>query len=78
MLIRDMTDVQLMSLHKAIHLRIKQLEHDLKWYQRMSEREESYITKLAVAETEYKTLVSFRDKTSEELTLRDYKIKLFG
>lgn len=78
MLLNDMTDLELMSLHKAIHERIKKLEHDLKWYERMSEREVSYVTKLAIAQTEYNTLVSIRNKTSEELTLRDYKIKLFG
>ena len=74
--LKDLTDIELMSLHKAIHERIKKLEHDLKWYERMSERDVGYVTKLAVAQTEYNTLVSIRNKTSEELTLRDYKLKL--
>lgn len=69
-------DLELMALHKAIHERIKKLEHDLRWYERMSERDESYVVKLAIYQTEYNTLVAIRNLTSEELTLRDFKGKI--
>ena len=68
-------DLELMALHKAIHERIKKLEHDLKWYERMSERDEKYIVKLATHQTEYNTLIAIRNLTSEELTLREFKGK---
>lgn len=70
-----MSDIELMSLHKAIHERIKKLEHDIRWLERMSERHTDYVTKLAIAQTESSTLITLRSKTSEELTLRDYKSK---
>lgn len=69
----ELNNVELISLHKAIHDRIKKLGHDLSWYERMSERDSSYVPKLAVAQTEYDTLITLRKLTSEELTLRDFK-----
>lgn len=74
--LKELTEVELISLHKAVHERIKKLEHDLPWYERMSERNQDYIPKLAIAQTEYDTLVAIRIKTSEELTLRDFKGEL--
>lgn len=76
MVLKVLTEVELISLHKAIHDRVKKLEHDIKWYERMSERNSDYVPKLAVAQTEYNTLVAIRNLTSEELTLRDFKGKL--
>lgn len=73
MILNRMSDIELMSLHKAIHERIKKLEHDIRWYERMSERHSDYVPKLAIAQTEMDTLKNIRSKTSEELTLRDYK-----
>lgn len=72
-ILKELTAVELISLHKAIHDRIKKLGHDLSWYERMSERNADYVPKLAIAQTEYDTLVAIRILTSEELTLRDFK-----
>lgn len=71
-----LSDLELMAVHKAIHERVIKLERDLKWYERMSERNPDYITKFAVADTEYRTLISIRKLTSEELTLRNYRTNL--
>lgn len=68
-----LSDLELVSLHKAIHERVLKLERDLKWYERMSERSAEYIPKFSIADTEYRTLISIRNRTSEELTLRNYK-----
>lgn len=71
----SLSDLELIVLHKAIHEKILKMQHDLKWYERMSERNSDYIAKFAVADTEYKILISIRNLTSEELTFRNYKLK---
>lgn len=73
--IQTLSDLELISLHKAIHDKIQKLAHDLKWYERMSEKNSDYIPKYSICETEYNILISIRKLTSEELTLRNYRVE---
>lgn len=76
MTVSDLTDFELMSIHKAIHVRLVTLDRDIKWYARMSERNTEYVTKLAIAQTEQATLLTVKESTSKELTLRHFAGKI--
>lgn len=76
MTVSDLTDLELMSIHKAIHTRLVTLDRDIKWYARMSERNTEYVTKLAIAQTEQATLLTVKELTSKELTLRHFAGKI--
>lgn len=76
MTVSDLTDLELMSIHKAIHVRLVTLDRDIKWYARMSERNTEYVTKLAIAQTEQATLLTVKESTSKELTLRHFAGKI--
>lgn len=73
MIIHLPDDIGIFALHKAIIDRIEKIERDIRWYQRMSTKDDTYMFKCAVYETELLELLSLRELTSKELTLRDYQ-----